>query len=129
MPEKSSLLDKEIYQRVTDNELSCVAAFEIAGKLNIPESDIGAAADRLSLKLVNCQLGLFGYKPDKKIVKAGETVSAELKAAISNSLQDGRLSCVKAWAIAAQLNIQRISVSCACETLGIKIKECQLGAF
>lgn len=129
MPEKIGLLEKEIMSRVTDNELSCVAAFEIAGKLHIPESDIGAAADRLKLKLVNCQLGLFGYKPDKKIVKAEETVSAELKAAISNSLEDGRLSCIKAWGIAAKLKIQRFSVSCACETLKIKIKECQLGAF
>ena len=129
MPEKNSLLDKEILNRVTDNELSCVAAFEIAVKLNVPAKDIGEAADRLKLKLVNCQLGLFGYKPDKKIVKAQETVSAELKAAIGNYLEDGRLSCVKAWEIAAKLKIQKLSVSCACETLKIKIKECQLGAF
>ncbi len=129
MPEKNSLLDKEILNRVTDNKLSCVAAFEIAGKLYIPESDIGAAADRLRLKLVNCQLGLFGYKPNKKIVKAQEPVSAELKAAISNSLEDGRLSCIKAWEIASKLKVERFFVSCACETLKIKIKECQLGAF
>jgi hypothetical protein len=129
MPEKNSLLDKEILNRVTDNELSCVATFEIAEKLNVRVKGIGEAADRLKIKLVNCQLGLFGYKPDKKIVKAQETVSAELKAAISNSLEDGRLSCIKAWEIAAKLKIQRFSVSCACETLRIKIKDCQLGAF
>ncbi|OQW97231.1 MAG: hypothetical protein BWK74_06725 [Desulfobacteraceae bacterium A6] len=129
MPEKSSLLDKEILNRVTDNELSCSAAFEIAGKLHIPVSDIGAAADRLKVRLVKCQLGLFGYKPDKKIVKAAETVSSELKAAISNSLEDGKLSCIKAWEIASKLKVERFFVSCACETLKIKIRECQLGAF
>lgn len=129
MPEKMSLLEQEIMSRISDKELSCIAAFEIAGKLNIRAKDIGEAADRLKLKLINCQLGLFGYKPNKKIVKAQETVSAELEAAISKSLSDGRLSCTKAWEIAAKLNIQRFSVSCACETLGIKIKECQLGAF
>ena len=129
MPEKNSLLDKEILNRVTDNELSCVAGFEIAGKLNVPAKDIGEAADRLKVRIVKCQIGLFGYKPDKKIVKAQETVSAELKAAISNSLEDGRLSCIKAWEIAAKLKIQRFSVSCACETLKIKIRDCQLGAF
>ena len=129
MTKKNSLLDKEILNRVTDNELSCVTAFEIAGKLNIRAKDIGEAADRLKVRLVKCQLGLFGYKPNKKIVKAQEAVSAELKAAISNSLEDGRLSCIKAWEIAAKLKIQKVSVSCACETLKIKIKECQLGAF
>ncbi|MFO7665464.1 MAG: hypothetical protein R6V76_02460 [Desulfobacterales bacterium] len=129
MTEKDSLIDKEILNRVTDNELSCAAAFEIAAKLNIRPMDIGEAADRLNLILVSCQLGLFGYKPDKKIVKALETVSGELETAISESLAYGRLSCIKAWEIAAKLNIKKFSVSCACETLGIKIKECQLGAF
>jgi len=129
MTEKNSLLDKEILNRVTDNELSCVAAFEIAGKLNLPAKDIGGAADRLKVRIVKCQLGLFGYKPDKKIVKPKEAVSAELKAAISNSLEDGKLSCIKAWEIAAKLKIQKLSVSCACEALNVKIRECQLGAF
>ncbi|RPJ18330.1 MAG: hypothetical protein EHM30_00700, partial [Desulfobacteraceae bacterium] len=69
MTEKNSLLDKEILDRVTDNELSCVAAFETAERLNIRAKDIGEAADRLKVRLVKCQLGLFGYKPDKKIVK------------------------------------------------------------
>lgn len=129
MTEKNNLIDKEILNRAADNELSCSAAFEIAGKLNIPAKDIGEAADRLKVRLVKCQLGLFGYKPDKKIVKATEQVSAELKAAISNCLEDGRISCIKAWGVAAQLKIQKLPVSCACEALKIKIKECQLGAF
>jgi len=129
MTEKNSLLDKEILNRVTDNELSCVAAFEIAGRLNIQAKNVGEAADRLKIELVKCQLGLFGYKPNKKIVKAQETVSGELKAAISNSLVGGKLSCLKAWEIAADFKISRLSVSCSCEALGIKIKECQLGAF
>jgi len=129
MTEKNSLIDKEILNRVTDNKLSCVAAFEIAEKLNVRAKDIGEAADRLKVRLADCQLGLFGHNPDKKIVKAKETVSAELESAINNSLEDGKLSCIKAWEIASKLKLQRFSVSCACEALKIKIKECQLGAF
>jgi hypothetical protein len=129
MPGKKSLTEKEILNRATNNELSCVTAFEIAGELNIEPKDIGEAADSIKIRLVNCQLGLFGYKPNKKIVKAQETVSEELKAAILKSLTDGKLSCVKSWEIAADLKVSRFSVSCSCETLGIKIKECQLGAF
>jgi len=129
MSEKNSLIDKEILNRATDNELSCPAAFEIAAKHKIKPIDVGEAADRLKIRLGKCQLGLFGYKPDKKIVKAAETVSAELKAATGNYLEDGRLTCIKAWEIASQLKIQKFPVSCACEALKIKIKECQLGAF
>ena len=129
MTENNSLIDKEILNSATGNELPCVAAFEIAGRLNAQAKDIGEAADRLKIELVKCQLGLFGYKPDKKIVKAQESVSEELKAAISKSLAGGKLSCLKAWEIAADFKIPRLSVSCSCEELGIKIKECQLGAF
>jgi hypothetical protein len=129
MTEKNSLLDKEILNSVTGNELSCVTAFEIAGRLHVQAKDIGEAADRLKIRLVNCQLGLFGYKPNKKIVTAQESVSEELKAAITKSLDGGKLSCIKSWEIAADLKTSRFSVSCSCEALGIKIKECQLGAF
>lgn len=129
MAVKESEIESEIISRVTDNELSCTNAFEIAWRLQIPACDIGAFANRLNLKLVRCQLGLFGYKPDKKIVTAKDFVSKDLESAIRNYLDDGKLSCVKAWEIAGALNISRFSVSCACEALGIKIKECQLGAF
>jgi hypothetical protein len=114
---------------VTNSELSCTDAFEIAWKLQIPACDIGTAADRLKLKLAKCQLGLFGYKPDKKIVTAKDIVSKELEDSIRSCLDDGKLLCIKAWEIADTLNMSRFSVSCACEALGIKIKECQLGAF
>jgi ribosomal protein S26 len=129
MTEKKNLLEQEIMKYAKNNELSCVTAFEIAEKMNVPAQDIGEAADGLKIRLVKCQLGLFGYKPDKKTVKPLETVSSELKSSIINSLESGKLSCIKAWEIASQLKIQRFSVSCACEALGIKIKECQLGAF
>jgi PIN domain nuclease of toxin-antitoxin system len=129
MGDKKSFLEQEIIKHAGNNELSCATAFEIAGKLNVRVKDIGEAADRLKVRLVKCQLGLFGYKPDKKIVKAAETVSAELKAAIGKCLEDERLTCIKAWEVAAQLKIQKLPVSCACEALKIKIKECQLGAF
>ncbi|RPH52540.1 MAG: hypothetical protein EHM85_02620 [Desulfobacteraceae bacterium] len=129
MTEKMSLVDKEILKRVTENKLSCVTAFEIAEKLNISAKDVGEAADSLNVRLANCQLGLFGHTPDKKIVKAKEPVSAELESAINNSLDNGRLPCIKAWEIASEFKTQKFSVSCACETLNIKIKDCQLGAF
>ncbi|MBA3037463.1 MAG: hypothetical protein FP814_13360 [Desulfobacterium sp.] len=126
---KESEIESEIIKCVADNELSCSDAFEIAWKLQIPACDIGAAADRLNLKLAKCQLGLFGYKPDKKIVKVNDFVPEDLEAAIRNCLDDGKLLCIKSWEIADNLNLSRFSVSCACEALGIKIKDCQIGAF
>ena len=86
-------------------------------------------ADLLELKLKKCQLGLFGYEPDKRIVKPAETVSEALETCILKELTDNRLSCEKAWEIAKKLGLTKMAVSAACEHLSIKINACQLGAF
>jgi PIN domain nuclease of toxin-antitoxin system len=83
----------------------------------------------MNFKLTKCQLGLFGYQPQKKIVKPQDSIQENLKNAISQSLSQGKLSCKHAWEIAFRYNIRKMAVSSACETMGIKIKDCQLGAF
>jgi hypothetical protein len=110
-------------------ELSCAKAFQLAGDLQKPASEIGAAADLLGIRLVKCQLGLFGYAPEKKIVTAAVAVDPGLEEAIRRRLENGRLPCRVAWGLAESFQMPRMSVSAACEALGIKVKPCQLGAF
>ncbi|MCG6878293.1 MAG: hypothetical protein LJE96_03980 [Deltaproteobacteria bacterium] len=116
-------------QRASAEGIPCAVAFEIASDLNVTPSLVGKTADLLELRLRKCQLGLFGYEPDKRIVKPAETVSKELEAAIGKELTAERLPCEKAWGIAKRLGIKKMAVSSACEKLGIKINACQLGAF
>jgi hypothetical protein len=111
------------------NRLSCAAAFKAAGRLKRPPLEIGTAADRLGIDIVKCQLGLFGYTPEKKIVAPAPAVTAEMETAIRAKLADGRLGCRQAWDVAETLGVPRMAVSAACESLGVKIKPCQLGAF
>lgn len=118
-----------ITKRSESGELPCARAFGAAEKLGVLPATIGRYADDMGVRLVKCQLGLFGYKPEKKIVQARDSVSPELKAAISDGLVDGRLPCASAWEIADRLGLKKMDVSGACETLDIKIKPCQLGAF
>jgi hypothetical protein len=114
---------------IEKGELPCAMAFKLASELQKPPSEIGAAADLLDIRLVKCQLGLFGYSPEKKIVKAAAAVEPGLEDAIRNHLEDGRLPCRAAWRVAEAFKIPRMGVSAACEALGVKIKPCQLGAF
>ncbi len=109
--------------------IPCAAVFTITGELNIEPIEAGKTLDLMDISIVKCQMGLFGYSPDKKIVKAAESVSEEMNREISACLQDGKLSCVDAWAIAKKLGVTKMDVSSACEKLGIRIKPCQLGAF
>lgn len=110
-------------------ELPCAVAFRLADELQKPPAALGEAADLLGIRLVKCQLGLFGYAPAKKIVKAAPAVDPGLEDAIRRRLENGKLACEAAWSLAQDFQLSRMGVSAACEALGVKIKPCQLGAF
>jgi len=111
--------------------ISCRAAFEIVSESGVDPSGVGRTIDLLEVRLVACQLGLFGYpsKEGGKAVEPAAAVSPELEKAIRERLADGRLACADAWAIADSRGLKRIEVAAAAEKLGIRIKPCQLGAF
>jgi hypothetical protein len=110
-------------------ELGCADAFDVAAALGVRPGEIGAALDLLEIRIIACQLGLFGYGPGIKILKKNDAVSPELEKAVRDRLLEGRLPCAAAWEIATKFGMPRLHVSSACEALGIKIKPCQLGAF
>jgi hypothetical protein len=112
-----------------NGELPCAVAFQIVENRSMSADEIGKYMDRMKIRIVKCQLGLFGYHPVKKIVKNAESVDEPLKKAIQQKANRSRLSCIDAWKIASELGIGKLAVSNACETLSIKINSCQLGAF
>ena len=87
------------------------------------------ALDLMDVRLTRCQLGLFGYTPQKRIVKPAATWDPALEEDIRKALRDGRLPCEAAWAIARRHGLPRLDVGNVCEALGIKVRPCQLGAF
>ncbi len=125
----------EEIRRHLDSEgmLSCAAAFRIAEELDVEPLAVGQTADEMGVRLNRCQLGLFGYGPKAegrhKIVQPAEVVEPELAQAIHDRLQEGRLACLAAWEIAAEMDIPKTAVSAAAEALEIRIARCQLGAF
>jgi hypothetical protein len=123
-----TLTDK-ILLNIKQNELPCARAFQIADELKIPPLEVGRKADELKIRLSKCQLGLFGYQPQKKVVKALEKIDVKIDSAIRKNLENNNLACSKAWEIAGLLNIPRMRISNTCEALEIRIKDCQLGAF
>jgi hypothetical protein len=115
--------------RAPEGEIPCAVAFSIGEEMNTPPGEVGFTLDALGVKVVKCQLGLYGYKPNKRIVKPAERVSPDLEKAIRDSLINGRLPCAAAWQLAERFRLRKMEVSSACETLGIKISACQLGSF
>jgi hypothetical protein len=118
-----------IREYAREGTLPCAVAFQIVEKKQMPPQEIGAYTDVMKIRLAKCQLGLFGYQPEKKIVKKVETVDTRLQEAIRKKAVDNRLACADAWEIAAQLKIPKLEVGNACETMSVKMHSCQLGAF
>lgn len=123
---------KIIREKSTRKELSCVMAERISKQLNVRLSEVGKTADLMGIKIIKCQLGLFGWrdKPNHgKDIHPLDSVSFEIRSAIEKVAEKGRVSCSSLWKIADRLGIDRKAVSTACETLGLKIIKCQLGTF
>ena len=104
-------------------------AFDIAAILGIAPAIVGKTADSINVSLSKCQLGLFGYLPNKKIVESRPAESVAVSDAIRIGLVKDRLPCATAWDIAAENGISKLAVANACEAMGVRIKPCQLGAF
>lgn len=125
----SKELRAAITKQVSNSEIPCAVAFDIAQQLGATPQETGTAIDMLNFRLIKCQLGLFGYLPDKKIVKPSATIEPQVEALVREALVEDCLSCRKAWEIASRLNRRKLNISSICEALSIKIKPCQLGAF
>ncbi len=116
-------------KQVSDGEISCAAAHKLSIDLNETPEELGFTMDILEMRIAKCRLGLFGYKPDTKVVQPAMQVSKLLEGYIKNMLENNKLPCKAAWAIAEKLDLKKMSVASACETLKMKISPCQLGAF
>lgn len=52
-------LERKIKSSLVNGRLPCAVAFKIARELKVSPRDVGDAANRLSVKISNCQLGCF----------------------------------------------------------------------
>jgi hypothetical protein len=116
-------------QRARDGRITCTAAHEVAATLEVHPSEVGRTTDLLEYRIIECQLGLFGHSPQKRIVKPAETVSEELRTKLEQEAADGNIECASCWEIARELAVEKLTVACACEHMGLKVTRCQLGTF
>jgi hypothetical protein len=123
---------KAIREKSQSGMLACGMAEKISKELKVDISEVGITADLLEMKIKKCQLGLFGWgkKPNHgKDIHAADSVSVEIKSALEEVAENGVVTCAALWVIADRLGAERKAVSAACDTLRLKIRVCQLGAF
>jgi hypothetical protein len=122
-------VEAAVSANLTHGEIACVSAFDIADRLSVTPMDIGIAIDLHEGRIVGCQLGLFGYGQHKKILDAPKKVDPAVIAAIRSASTQERLSCRTAWQLADTHAMARLEIARICESVGIRINKCQLGAF
>jgi hypothetical protein len=122
-------VEKAVKEKVSENGITCAAAHKIAAAFSIDPLEVGKALDLMEIRIQKCQLGLFGYKPEKCIIKPAPHVPPALAGSLRNAAPQGRIACNVVWQIADQFGISRLEAAAACEGLDLKITPCQLGAF
>ena len=58
-PEVGEQLEARIRDRVTEEELPCATAWDIASELTMKRIDVARAAESLGIRITQCQLGCF----------------------------------------------------------------------
>ena len=123
---------EEMTRHLVDQQLPCTAAHTIAHFLGLSSRSVGLRATEDGIRISQCQLGLFGYGPKSegksKLVRTVNKVPAPLQEVLGDCPK-GEVSCARCWEIAAEMGVERLAVSEAAESLGLRLVSCQLGCF
>ncbi len=59
MTNKTDLIENRLLERRTEDGIDCSVARGIAEELDVSYGEVGDAANRLNIKIRNCELGCF----------------------------------------------------------------------
>jgi hypothetical protein len=124
-----SELEKEVKSSLVDDKLPCPVAFEIAGGLKVSPRQVGDMANKLKVRIVDCQLGCFQVKKathdDIEDIPIKSTLAEEIDASLVNDY----LPCAVALKVARKLEVIPKEIGDTATKQKIRIIGCQLGCF
>jgi len=123
-----------IRARLEDGRLPCAAAHEAADALGVAPAEIGRTADQLRIRLNRCRLGLFGHPGYVKGWEAADVAARPVPDGLEEALlavgaERGEIGCDRLWREAERFSVEPVHGAYVADRLGIKIRECRLGAF
>ncbi len=124
-------MERAIREAASEAGLPCAAAFVLSRRHRVSPRAIRETADRIGIRIIYCQLGLFGYDGfgERRLARPLSLVPEELSGAVAAAAADGRLPCRAGWALADERGLPRVLLGSVAEGLGIRISDCQLGCF
>ncbi len=126
---KLTQLESKVKASLKDGYLSCPVAWNIAKEANVTKIAVGEIADRLGVRITDCQIGFF--KKDKTSYDNPEhkSIDSGIITALITLNESNQLTCTKVFELARQFNLKPITISNEAGAQGLKIFNCQLGCF
>ena len=109
--------------------LSCAGALGLARRLATEAAEIGEAANRSDIRIVDCQLGCFEVAKATHDDLSDYQAPAAIAEEITASLVEGHLPCPVAFEVSRKLKVTPRQVGDAATKIETKISRCQLGCF
>ncbi len=113
-------------KRIKNGRISCRAAHEAAEEAGVSPAVLGQTLDLLEVRIIGCQLGLFGNKGEG--AKPAEN-TLNLPEEIKSAADENGISCLGLWKAAERSGRSKADAAAICNANEIKIHTCQLGAF
>ena len=122
-------LAEELKSAAQGKGVSCPGAWDIAKKHKVARKVVGQAMDSLEIRILDCQMRCFGASKATHQELAGKQPEEPIRSAILAHLDDGRLPCAVAHALARRLKVSPGQVGDTATLMSVHISRCQLGCF
>ena len=112
-----------------DGNLRCAVAFEISDDAKIPRIAVGAMADKLGIRITNCQIGCFKVGKTIHDNHAGKKIDDAIITMLEALRKNNELTCASVFELALELKLPPMAIADVANLRNLKIRRCQLGCF
>ncbi|MDD4875762.1 MAG: hypothetical protein PHQ86_01315 [Dehalococcoidales bacterium] len=128
-PEIITQLEGTVKAALKDGYLSCPIAWKIARNANVPKIAVGAIADKLGVRVTNCQVGCFAVEKTPYDKSVHQNIDGEIITILDTLKENKQLTCHKIFELAQQFKLTPMVIADEANIRGLKISSCQLGCF
>lgn len=112
-----------------DGYLPCPAAWKIARQAGVSRLAVGEVADRMGIRISDCQIGFFCREKTAYSDSGNIGVDIQVIEELKNQDKINQLTCAKVFDISREFRLKPLNISHQAGALGLKIQKCQLGCF
>lgn len=127
--EQISELENTVKESLKEGYLSCPVAWKIAANAGVPKIAVGEIADRLGIRVANCQLGCFKVEKTQYDNPDHKHIDGEIIAVLEKLIADDQLTCIRVFELARQYRVKPLTIANEVSARGLKFRDCQLGCF